>query len=363
MTTALLEDKAFRAFLEEKIGLLGTAAWPPYRLAVVVGGQSPEFNLEALKLATTEILDYAPAFAGGEDEAASRTKGWIRRDPYWESQAMEIGRRTGLGAQFGGRHLLLDARVLRLPRHAASCPVSIGVSCSAHRNMLGYIDATGVYLEALAERPRLRGHGMAGAGNAGDGYNRRGTSAGNDPPVINLNRPMDEIRAELAALKTGDRVLLSVKLLVARDAAHLKWHALIAEGRELPPYVFSHPIYYAGPSATPPGKIIGSIGPTTAQRMDPYAEELMSRGASLITVAKGNRSPAFSTACKKYGGFYLGAIGGAAALPAEENIISQELIDYPELGMEAVRLIEVRDFLAFIVVDDKGNDLYVNLTP
>jgi fumarate hydratase class I len=342
MTKALLEEKAFHTFLEEKIGLLGTAACPPYRLAVVVGGQSPELNLETLKLAATEILDYAPAFVDGESEAESRTKGWIRRDRYWEDQVMEIGRKTGLGAQFGGRRLLLDARVLRLPRHAASCPVSIGVSCSAHRNMLGYIDATGVYLEALAERPGVR-------------LWRGFTSA--SLPVINLNRPMGEIRGDLAALKTGDRVLLSGKLLVARDAAHLKWHALTTEGRELPSYVFDYPIYYAGPAATPPGKIIGSIGPTTAQRMDPYAEELMSRGASLITIAKGNRSPAFTAANRKYGGFYLGAIGGAAALPAEENILSQELIDYPELGMEAVRLIDVKDFPAFIVVDDKGNEL------
>jgi fumarate hydratase class I len=350
MTKALLEEKAFRVFLEEKIISLGTAACPPYRLAVVVGGQSPEFNLEILKLATTEILDYAPAFADGEDEAEFRSRGWIRRDPYWESQVMEIGRASGLGAQFGGRHLLLDARVIRLPRHAASCPVSIGVSCSAHRNMLGYIDSTGVYLEALAEQPGvwLREHGIS----------LSGAEAGGSLPAINLNRPMNEIRADLGRLKTGDRVLLSGKLLVARDAAHLKWHALIAEGREPSSYIFNHPIYYAGPAATPPGKIIGSIGPTTAQRMDPYAEELMSRGASLITVSKGNRSPAYTAACKKYGGFYLGAIGGAAALPAEENILSQELIDFPELGMEAVRLIEVRDFPVFIIIDNKGNELY-----
>jgi fumarate hydratase class I len=341
MTKALLEEKAFRAFLEEKINGLGTAACPPYRLAVVVGGQSPEFNLEVLKLATTEILDYAPACVDSEDEAESRKRGWIRRDPYWEAQVMEIGRASGLGAQFGGRHLLLDARVIRLPRHAASCPVSIGVSCSAHRNMLGYIDAAGVYLETLAEQP--------GPWLRAQGITLDSMKAADSLPALNLNRPMNEICADLGRLKNGDRVLLSGKLLVARDAAHLKWHTLITGGRELPAYVFKHPIYYAGPAATPPGKIIGSIGPTTAQRMDPYAEELMSRGASLITVSKGNRSPAFAAACKKHGGFYLGAIGGAAALPAEENILAQELVDYPELGMEAVRLIEVRDFPVFIV--------------
>jgi fumarate hydratase class I len=232
--------------------------------------------------------------------------------------------------------------------------------------MLGYIDSTGVYLEALAERPgvQLRGQGKTGAGAGStdtEGKFWRGFT-GASLPVIKLNRPINDIRADLSVLKTGDRVLLSGKLLVARDAAHLKWHTLIAEGRGLPSYVFDYPIYYAGPAATPPGKIIGSIGPTTAQRMDPYAEELMSRGASLITIAKGNRSPAFTAACKKYGGFYLGAIGGAAALPAEEKTLSQELVDYPELGMEAVRLREVRNFLVFIGVDDKGNELYKNLS-
>ncbi|MDR1178276.1 MAG: FumA C-terminus/TtdB family hydratase beta subunit [Spirochaetaceae bacterium] len=380
MTKALLEEKAFGVFLEEKIRLLGTAACPPYRLALVAGGQSPEYNLEVLKLATSEILDYAPAFVPGENRDESRSRGWIRRDRYWEDRIMEIGRRTGLGAQFGGKHLLLDVRVIRLPRHAASFPVSIGVSCSAHRNMLGYVDAAGVYLENLVEQPpvwlkergisalSLQSGASGGAtpgGTASDGaIPGGGTSCGRTyggPAVIDLNRPMREILAGLGRFKTGDRMLLSGKLIVARDAAHLNWHTLLSGGKELPSYIFEHPIYYAGPSAAPPGKISGSIGPTTAQRMDPYAGELMSLGASLITLSKGNRSPAWTAACKKYGGFYLGAIGGAAALPAEENILSQKIIDYPELGMEAVRLIEVRDFPVFMVVDNRGNDLYEQL--
>ncbi|MDR1210709.1 MAG: FumA C-terminus/TtdB family hydratase beta subunit [Spirochaetaceae bacterium] len=370
MTKALLEEKAFRAFLEEKIRLLGTAACPPYRLALVAGGQSPEYNLEVLKLATSEILDYAPAFVPGESRDESRSKGWIRRDRYWEDRIMEIGRETGLGAQFGGKHLLLDVRVIRLPRHAASVPVSIGVSCSAHRNMLGYIDDAGVYLENLVEQPSVwlkeRGistlslqPGASGGPVPGGGTSGGGTSG--SPAVIDLNRPMRAILADLDRFTTGGRMLLSGKLIVARDAAHLNWHTLISSGKELPSYIFEHPIYYAGPSATPPGKICGSIGPTTAQRMDPYADELMSLGAALITLSKGNRSPAWTAACKKYGGFYLGAIGGAAALPAENNILSQKIIDYPELGMEAVRLIEVRDFPVFMVVDNKGNELYGRL--
>jgi fumarate hydratase class I len=223
--------------------------------------------------------------------------------------------------------------------------------------MLGFIDKEGIHLEKLAEDPAalLREE-------LGDAFvkNLKQSAGAEDIPRINLNQPMSELRAALSRLGTGSRALLSGKLLVARDAAHLKWHSLTASGKELPSYVKSYPIFYAGPAETPPGKIIGSIGPTTAQRMDPYADELMSRFASLITISKGNRSLSWAAACKKYGGFYLGAIGGAAALPAEENIISQEIIDYPELGMEAVRLIEVKNFPVFVVIDDKGEDLYAN---
>jgi fumarate hydratase class I len=354
-TKALLEEKAFDAFLEEQIPALGTAACPPYRLAVVVGGTSPEFNLEALKLATTEILDGAPFFVPSGNPIG-QNRGWIFRDSYWENRVMEIGRKSGLGAQFGGTSLLLDVRVLRLPRHAASCPVSIGVSCNAHRNLLAYIDGAGLHLEKLAENPgeflARRGILVSGAVPGGGGV------PGEEIPRISLDRSLGEIRAALSRLRVGDRVLLSGKLLVARDAAHLRWHTLIRRGAGLPEYLFKYPIYYAGPAATPPGRVMGSLGPTTAQRMDPYGEEFMSRGVSLVTLAKGNRSPQWRGACKKYGGFYLGAIGGAAALSAERHVLSGEIIDYPELGMEAVRLIEVRDLPAFILIDDKGEGLY-----
>ncbi|MFP3088824.1 FumA C-terminus/TtdB family hydratase beta subunit [Treponema sp. TIM-1] len=349
-TKALLEEKAFAAFLEEQIPALGTAACPPYRLAVVVGGTSPEFNLEVLKLATTEILDGAPFF-DTHDGSAGQNRGWIFRDSSWENRIMEIGRKSGLGAQFGGTSFLLDVRVLRLPRHAASCPVSIGVSCNAHRNLLAFIDGAGIHLEKLIENPGefLAERGIAvsdlgdHAGGTGEGLSR-----------INLSRPMGEILAALSRLRAGARVLLSGKLLVARDAAHLRWHTLLSRGQGLPAYLFKYPVYYAGPAATPLGKVIGSLGPTTAQRMDPYGEEFMSQGASLVTLAKGNRGPQWKAACKKYGGFYLGAMGGTAALSAERHVLSEEIIDYPDLGMEAVRLIEVRDFPAFILIDDTG---------
>jgi fumarate hydratase class I len=347
MTKALLEKEAFEQFLEEKIRALGTAACPPYRLAVVVGGTSPELNLEVLKLATAEALDAAPFFTEGETPGKGP---WIRRDAYWENRAMEIGRATGLGAQFGGSSLLLDARVLRLPRHAASCPVSVGVSCVAHRNLFAFIDREGLHIEKLCSRPAafLGALGFHGLKETTDAKDAAKTNR------ISLDRPIKEVCRELSGFKAGDFLLLSGRLLVARDAAHLKWRRLIGEGKDLPPYLFKHPVYYAGPSATPPGRIIGSLGPTTAGRMDPYAEELMSRGASLITLAKGNRSAAWRESCRKYGGFYLGTIGGAAALLADEHVMTCELIDYPELGMEAVRLITVKDLPAFILIDDKG---------
>jgi fumarate hydratase class I len=346
MTKALLEPARFEAFLREKVAALGVAACPPYRLAVVVGGTSAEENLRILKLATTEILDGTP-------EDPTDSGGAFFRDAHMEERLMVIARECGAGAQFGGTALALDARVLRLSRHAASCPVSIGVSCSAHRNVLALVDAGGARIEALEERP---GHFFASLGidvdeAAGAGNGRR----------IDLDRPMAKIRRDLSACSVGARVLLSGRLLVARDAAHLKWHALIAAGKELPSYLSKHPILYAGPAETPPGKPIGSFGPTTAQRMDEYAEELMSRGASLVTLAKGNRGAAWTAACAAHGGFYLGTVGGAAALIAEENIVSSEILDYPELGMEAVRLIGVRDLPAFLIVDDKGAELYSTL--
>lgn len=376
MTKALLEPEAFKAFLAEKIAALGTAACPPYRLAVVVGGTSPEENLSILKLATTEILDPAPTM---ESASKHRHESWLYRDTQWESILMNIARESGLGAQFGGSLLALDARLIRLPRHAGSCPVSIGVSCSAHRNMLAKINLQGLWLEQLEPNPIefLKQQGGAAAQLA-EGYQQKKIfplsipeHAGSStvPPTeplaespvlrrINLDRGMKEALEALRGASAGDRLLLSGYLLVARDAAHLKWHEALQRGEALPEYLKRYPIYYAGPAATPEGKVIGSFGPTTAQRMDTYAEELMSRGASLITLAKGNRTKAWREACKTYGGFYLGTIGGAAALIAEENILESEVLDFPELGMEAVRRIRVQDLIAFVIIDDQGRDLY-----
>jgi len=361
MTKALLEKAPFEAFLKEKIAALGVAACPPYRLCVVVGGTSAEENLSILKLATTEILDAAPPLGTvGEDIDQLQKNGWIQRDPYWESRLLDIAQKSGLGAQFGGSALALAGRVFRLPRHAGSCPVSIGVSCSAHRNALARIDSSGVWLEALENKPvdfLLKKGGVA-AQIAEDFLNSTNRVSSKKEISINLEAGMDFVLSTLNKLEVGSRISLNGSLIVARDAAHLKWHALLAEGKDLPSYLMKYPIYYAGPADTPKGKAIGSFGPTTAQRMDPYAEELMSRKASLITLAKGNRGASWTAACKKYGAFYLGTVGGAAALIAEENILSSEILDYPELGMEAVRLIKVKDLVAFIITDDKGNDLY-----
>ena len=345
MTGALLEENAFDAFLREKITALGTSACPPYRLAVVVGGTSPELNLEALKLAVAEALDQVPCFSGEPRQAVlGETAIW--RDRYWEERAMEIGRQSGLGAQFGGTSLLLDARVLRLPRHAASCPVSIGVSCAAHRNILALIDSEGLHIERLVRDPetllRNTGVDLSAENWAGSAY------------CLNLEKPVREICRELSGLRAGARLLVSGKLLVARDAAHRKWHALLAEGGKLPDYLFEYPIYYAGPSATPPGRIIGSLGPTTAGRMDPYGEELLSRGASLITLAKGNRFENWKKLCAVYGGYYLGTLGGSAALMSQENVSGCEILDYPELGMEAVRLVTVKNLPAFMVISSQA---------
>jgi fumarate hydratase class I len=352
MTKSLLEESRFDTFLQEQIHALGTAACPPYRIAVVVGGASPEQNLETLKLATTEILDDAPMFEANENAETARGKGWIRRDSFWENRIMEIGRQSGLGAQFGGTSLILDAKVLRLPRHAGSCPVSIGVSCSAHRNILAEINQDGIFIETIEKKPAelLRSNGLDSLLLQSE---KKYESTSLHIPHVNLNQSIQDLQSELSQFSVGDKVFLSGKLLVARDAAHLKWHELITNEKPLPDYLLHHPIFYAGPAATPPGKIIGSMGPTTAQRMDVYAEELMSRGAALITLAKGNRSAAWTATCKKYHGFYLGTIGGAAALFAEKNIVSDEVIDYAELGMEAVRLIEVKNVPAFVIIDGK----------
>ena len=354
-TPALLQEEAFAGFLEEKLRALGTAGCPPYRLAVVAGGSSPEQNLEILKLATAEALDAAPFFGEGPDP-----KSPLFRDRYWEKRIMEMGRNTGLGAQFGGTSFLLDVRVLRLSRHAATFPLSIGVSCVAHRNILAVIDKNGLRIEQLVTNPAafLRSRGITLHSKEGAlSFLRSGPAEDKKPPRINLDRPMEEVRKDLSALSVGTRIFLSGNLIVARDLAHLKWHGLLSLGKELPDHVRNHPIYYAGPAGTPAGKVIGSLGPTTAQRMDIYAEKLLSRGYSLISLAKGNRTKLWLEACKKYGGFFLGTIGGAAALLAQ-YVTANEPVEYPELGMEAVRLIKVENLPAFIIIDDKGNDLF-----
>ncbi|MBU1107907.1 MAG: FumA C-terminus/TtdB family hydratase beta subunit [Candidatus Riflebacteria bacterium] len=333
---ALLNEKAFSAFLKDKIGALGVAACPPYTLVVVVGGTSPEANLKTMKLASTGWYDDLPMQADGS--------GSPYRDREWETRAREIAAETGWGAQFGGSHLVLDARVIRMVRHAGSCPVSVGVSCSAHRNMLGKITADGAFLEVLDHNPsRLLEKCKTEALQAA---------------AIDLDRPMPEILKQLANQPAGSLVMLNGTMVVARDMAHARLFEMVNAGQPLPDYFKNHPVYYAGPARTPPGYTIGSFGPTTAQRMDEYIDFFMSRGASLVTLAKGNRTEAVVKACAEYGGFYLGTIGGAAALIASENIVSSEVLDFAEFGMEAVHRIIVRNMPAFVIYDAGGNCLY-----
>ena len=339
----ILYHDSWDNFLREKIAALGTAACPPYRLAIVLGGLSPEQNLETLKLATTELLDDAPYFDAEHSPAgcpaASTSAPAVFRDIFWENRAMEIAEQSDLGAQVGGKRLVLDVRILRLPRHAASCPVSIGVSCAAHRNMLGFIDERGVFLEKLEENPAA--------------FLKSALKQGESPPLdietgrVSLDMPMAELCEKLSGFKAGDALLANGKLLVARDAAHLAWRKLLKKGETLPEYLFKYPVFYAGPAETPPGCVTGSIGPTTSARMDGFAEELLSRGASLVTVGKGRRSSLWTDAALKYGGRYLIAAGGAAALIASRHIVSVKIIDHPEFAMEAVRLLEVKDLRLF----------------
>jgi fumarate hydratase class I len=312
-TKALLNEKSLKIFLRTQIAALGTAACPPYTIAVVVGGLSPEQNLMTLKLATA---GYFAHDLSGWDYRVFGTR--PLRDGEWEKKVLEIAAKTGLGAQFGGRSLASEAYVLRLPRHGASCPVSIGVSCSAHRNLHGYIDGTGVYLEKTVGDPlSLPGlaHGVEFARGADSGTKRI------QPVSVDLDRGIASVRSNLSGLACGTPVYLTGTILVARDAAHARWRKLLEEGRPLPDYVTAYAILYAGPAQTPAGRITGSFGPTTAGRMDDYAEELMKCGAAFVTLAKGNRSEAWRKACRTYGATYLGTVGGAAALIAEKNIM------------------------------------------
>jgi len=339
-TKALLNEKSLAAFLAEKIAGLGVAACPPYRIAVVVGGLSPEMTVKTVKLATAGYLDGLPK--------RGSTRGGAFRDRAWEERMMEAARATGLGAQFGGRHLALEVRFIRLPRHAGSCPVGIGVGCNADRNLKAKITADGLVLEAVARHPARYLEGQAAGAGAPE-------TAG---IAVDLDRPMPEIRKALAALPVGSLVRLNGPLVVARDIAHARFKERLDKTGRVPDYLMKHPVYYAGPAKTPRRYASGSFGPTTAQRMDGYLADLMKAGGSLVTLAKGNRAAGVTEACRTYGGFYLGTIGGAAALMAAEHITASEVIDYADLGMEAVRRITVKDLPAFLVCDDKGGNLY-----
>jgi fumarate hydratase, class I len=341
-TKAVLSPAAMARFLEEKIRSLGTAACPPYHLAIVVGGTSAEFALKTAKYASARYLDSLPT-AG-----SAAAHGF--RDTELEQQVLEITRRAGIGAQFGGKYFCHDVRVIRLPRHGASCPVAIAVSCSADRQALGKITRDGVFLERLETDPAQ--------------YLPDTSEEELDTDVvrIDLSRPMDEIRAELSRYPIKTRLALTGPMVVARDIAHAKISERIARGESMPAYLRDHAVYYAGPAKTPEGYASGSFGPTTAGRMDSYVDEFQAAGGSLVMLAKGNRSAAVTEACRKHGGFYLGSIGGAAAKLARECITKVEVLEYPELGMEAVWKIEVRDFPAFIIVDDKGNDFFGDVT-
>ena len=337
-TKALLNPASLEKFLTEKMNTLGTAGCPPYHLAFVIGGTSAEACLKTVKLATTGYLDHLPT-SGNEQARAFR-------DVELESRMLKQAFKSGYGAQFGGKYFALDVRIIRLPRHGASCPVGMGVSCSADRNVKAKINKDGIWLEQLEREPgRL----------IPEEY--RGKIASNVVKV-DLNQPMREILAQLTKHPVTTQLSLTGTMIVARDIAHAKLKERLDGGEGLPQYLKDHPIYYAGPAKTPEGMPSGSFGPTTAGRMDSYVDLFQSQGAALITLAKGNRSQQVTDACKKHGGFYLGSIGGPAAILAKENIKKVEVLEYPELGMEAVWKIEVADFPAFILVDDKGNDFF-----
>ncbi|HCC49127.1 MAG TPA: fumarate hydratase [Elusimicrobia bacterium] len=339
-TKATLTPEKLKPFLVEKMKALGTAACPPYHIAFVIGGTSAEMCLKTVKLASAGYLDGLPENPGETGRAF--------RDKELERELLEASRELGFGAQFGGKCFAHDVRVVRLPRHGASAPIGLGVSCSADRNVLARIDRGGLWLEELDREP----------GGLIPKEIRAKFSSCSSCVSIDLNRPMPEILAQLSKHPIGTRLSLSGRIVVARDLAHAKFKELLDAGKPLPEYLKKHPVYYAGPAKTPAGKPSGSFGPTTAGRMDSYVDLLQAGGASLVMIAKGNRSKAVTDACKKHGGFYLGSPGGPAALLAERHIRKVETLDYPELGMEAVWVIEAEDFPAFILVDDKGGDFF-----
>jgi fumarate hydratase, class I len=335
----LLNEESLSKFVAEKIKDLGTSACPPYHLAIVIGGTSAEANLATVKKASAGYLDHLPT--------EGNIGGQAFRDLEWEEKITKICRESGIGAQFGGKYFVHDVRVIRLPRHAASCPVGIGVSCSADRNIKAKITEDGIFLEELERNPAKF----------------LPKSAPFMQPAVNidLDRPMDEVRKELSKYPVKTRLNLRGTLIVARDIAHAQIKQMIDEGKPMPEYFKKHPVYYAGPAKTPKGMASGSFGPTTAGRMDSYVDLFQDLGGSMIMLAKGNRSKQVTDACKKHGGFYLGSIGGPAAILAKDSIKSVKVVDFEELGMEAVREIYVENFPAFIIVDDKGNDFFAEL--
>ncbi|SEL30564.1 fumarase, class I, homodimeric [Kosakonia sacchari] len=337
-TKALITPAKLKNYLVEKMRSLGTAACPPYHIAFVIGGTSAESTLKTVKLASTRYYDGLPTEGNEHGQAF--------RDVQLEQELMQEAQNLGLGAQFGGKYFAHDIRVIRLPRHGASCPIGMGVSCSADRNIKAKINREGIWIEKMEHNPGQyipEAMRQQGEGNVAK---------------INLNQPMKDILAQLSAFPVSTRLSLNGTIIVARDIAHAKLKELIDNGEELPQYVKDHPIYYAGPAKTPEGYASGSLGPTTAGRMDSYVDLLQSHGASMIMLAKGNRSQQVTDACAKHGGFYLGSIGGPAAVLAQQSIKSLECVAYPELGMEAIWKIEVENFPAFILVDDKGNDFF-----
>ena len=338
-TKSLLNPEKLSGFIREKIKMLGTAACPPYHLALVIGGTSAEANLKAVKEASAGALDELPTEGNAHGQAF--------RDLEWEEKVLQICRESQIGAQFGGKYFAHDVRVIRLPRHAASCPVGIGVSCSADRNIKAKITEEGIFLEQLETNPAR--------------FLPKAEQAMQPAVEVDLNRPMNEIRKQLSQYPIKTRLSLKGTLIVARDIAHAKIKEMLDQGKPMPDYFKNYPIYYAGPAKTPEGMPSGSFGPTTAARMDPYVDLFMQHGGSMIMLAKGNRSPQVREACKKHGGFYLGSIGGPAAILAKENIKKMETVAFEELGMEAIRKIEVEDFPAFIICDDKGNDFFASL--
>ena len=342
-TKALINPGSLVKFMVEKMKTLGTAACPPYHIAFVIVGTSAEMNLKTVKLASAKYYDNLPT-EGNE-------WGQAFRDIELEKEVLKAAQDSGIGAQFGGKYFAHDIRIIRLPRHGASCPVGLGVSCSADRNIKAKINKDGLWIEKLDDKPgelipeELR---QAGEGNV---------------VKIDLNRPMNEILAELSKYPVSTRLSLNGTIIVGRDIAHAKIKERLDAGEEMPQYLKDHPIYYAGPAKTPTGMASGSFGPTTAGRMDSYVDQFQANGGSMIMIAKGNRSQQVTDACKNHGGFYLGSIGGPAAILAQNNIKKIECLEYPELGMEAIWKIEVEDFPAFILVDDKGNDFFKQIKP